>query len=95
MKVYQAPSSGHLNSMDITAEELVAAHYAYIKAQDEVLSVETLYPIEGVPYETVLYEAALTRLKDARERMTSLMKLAKPEVINKARGIVRNTRSSP
>jgi hypothetical protein len=78
----------------ITAEQLYEAHRALIAAQDEVHSTEELYPIEGVPFESALYEAALTRLKKAREHMKALMADATPEVIAAAKERARIARES-
>lgn len=75
--------------MSVTVEELVKAHELCLATRAEVDQVDLLYPVEGVPFESALYEAALTRKKQADDTMRSLMSKAAPEVLAEARRKVR------
>lgn len=70
--------------MSATVEDLLKANAECVAAREEVASVSELYPIEGVPFETGLYEIALRRRKKANDAMKALVKLATPEVLAEA-----------
>lgn len=72
-----------------TVEQIIEAYDKCKDANDEVESVSALYPIEGVAFESALYELALTRKKTADDALKALVAAADKAVIEEARQIVR------